>query len=96
MLDWEFTDLFLPGFDLALMHTVLVGTPYALRRIEHIVADQNLAVPFAINLAIVLTREIRIHRQLPEGPLRETRLALIDTLWSHARDRLHSLASERR
>ncbi|MGH3923115.1 MAG: phosphotransferase [Pseudonocardiaceae bacterium] len=96
LLDWEFTGLYLPGFDLALLHTLLTATPHTRNRINRIVTEQDLAVPFTINLAMVLTREIRTHRELPNGPLRDQRLPLVDTLWTHARDRLHTLAAVRR
>lgn len=93
LLDWEFTGLFLPGFDLALLHTLLAGTPHARDRIEHTVTARCIAVPFTINLAMVLTREIRTHRELPDGPLRDQRLALIENLWAHARERIQTLAA---
>jgi hypothetical protein len=92
LLDWEFTGLFLPGFDLALVHTLLAETPHARSRVEHVVNSRDIAVPFTINLAMILTREIRIHRELPDTPLRQARLHLIETLWARARQRLHALA----
>src|SRR5262249_15745028 len=55
LLDWEFTGMFLPGFDLAMLHTLLAQTPAARTRIEAAVADDGIAVPFAVNLAMVLT-----------------------------------------
>lgn len=93
LLDWEFSGLYLPGFDLALLKTLLTNVPYAQRRIEHIVTQGDIVVPFMINLAAVLTREIRTHRELPRGPLRDQRIPLIETLWSRCRERLRTLAS---
>jgi hypothetical protein len=95
LLDWEFTGLFLPGFDLALLHTLLASTPHAVKCIEHIVRARDIAIPFTINLAMVLTREIRTHRELPDCLLRDRRLPLIETLWTRARDRMHTLAEGR-
>ncbi|MGH3814768.1 MAG: hypothetical protein ACRDUV_20370 [Pseudonocardiaceae bacterium] len=45
MLDWEFTGLYLPGFDLALLHTLITVTPHARNRIDRIVTEWVLAVP---------------------------------------------------
>lgn len=92
LLDWEFTGLFLPGFDLAMLRTLLAQTPHARERIEEIVAAEHAEEPFVVNLACVLTRELRIHRELPDGPLRSARLALIEPAWAEARDRLHAIA----
>lgn len=90
LLDWEFAGLYLPGFDLALLHTLLARTPYALASIERIVHARGIEVPFVINLAMVLTREIRTHRELTDQPQRAERLELIDTLWERARSQLHT------
>lgn len=46
-------------------------------------------------IAAVLTRELRMHHVLPDGPLRGSRLPLIEAAWAHARDRLHQRASQR-
>lgn len=93
LLDWEFTGLFLPGFDLALLHTLLAETSHARDRTARTVSARGITVPFTINLAMVLTREIRTHRELPDGPLRDQRLALIEHLWAHARERIQTLAA---
>lgn len=92
LLDLEFTGLFLPGFDLALLHTLLARTPRARDRIEHIVGTRQIGVPFAINLAMVLTREIRTHRELPDGAPHKQHLSLIEAGWVNARARLYALA----
>ncbi|MFC7345092.1 phosphotransferase, partial [Saccharopolyspora griseoalba] len=41
LLDFEFTGLFLPGFDLAMLHTLLAATPGAQQRIEELVTEQG-------------------------------------------------------
>lgn len=88
LIDWEYAGWFLPGFDLAMLFTMLTNTPYALRRIEQAVARHRIEVPFAINLAVVLTRELRRHRELPAGRRRDQGLALLEPLWKRARSRL--------
>ncbi len=94
LLDWEFTGLFLPGFDLAMLHTLLgARTPAIRERIDDAVAADGSEVPFTINLAAVLTRELRIHHELPAGPLRDSRLPQIEAAWEQARDRLHRQAA---
>jgi len=35
-----------------------------------------------------------MHRELPDSPLRAARLALLETAWAQARDRLHAAASK--
>lgn len=92
-LDWEFTGLFLPGFDLAMLHALLAHTPAALRQIESTVATAGGQVPFVINQAMVLTRELRTHRELSPGALRDNRLQLIDRLWADTRHKLHQLTA---
>ncbi len=92
LVDWEFTGLFLPGFDLAMLHVLLAHTPHARARIDEMVAVDRTEEPFLVNLACVLTRELHLHRELPDGSLRSTRLALIEPAWAEARDRLHTAA----
>lgn len=96
LLDWEFTGLFLPGFDLAMLHTQLGAHTAALRdRVDELVASSGIEDEFVINLAAVLTRELRIHHELSEGLLRSTRLPLIEAAWDRARERLHDRAARR-
>jgi hypothetical protein len=90
LLDFEFTGLFLPGFDLAMLHTLLADTPSAQDRIGAIVRETGIEVPFLINQAVVLSRELRLHTELPEGEFREKRLALLRPEWDVLRARLHA------
>jgi Phosphotransferase enzyme family len=93
VLDWEFTGLFLPAFDLALLWVALAATPEARPRIEAAVGvDPDQLAGFWVNVAMVATRELRTHAELPPGPLRETRLAARAATWAHARDQLHAAA----
>lgn len=90
LLDWEFTGLFVPGFDLAMLHTQLgAHTPGLKERIDTAIAAAGNDAPFIVNLAAVLTRELRIHHELPPGPMREARLPVIESAWAAARERLH-------
>ncbi|MGY2126404.1 phosphotransferase family protein [Nocardia gipuzkoensis] len=93
LLDWEFTGLFLPGFDLAMLHAQLGAATAELRaRIDTAVTAAGIEVPFVVNLATVLTREMRIHRELPDEPVRETRLRVIDSAWQQTRECVHAIA----
>ncbi|MQA88133.1 MAG: phosphotransferase [Streptosporangiales bacterium] len=93
LLDWEFTGLFLPGFDLAMLHTLLAAVPGARDRIDALLPKNGHVEPFLVNLAMVLSRELRIHHELPnDSPLRRARLLLIEDAWADARDRIHSAA----
>ena len=97
LVDWEFTGTFLPGFDLAMLHTTLgAGTPAVRTRVDQAVADAGTEEPFVLNLALVLVRELRIHRELPDSPMRARRLTLLGAAWAGARDRLHAAAWKRR
>lgn len=90
LLDFEFTGLFLPGFDLAILHTLLATTPGAQDRIDTLVCDAGIQVPFVINRAMVLSRELRLHTELPESDLRTSRLALLRGQSAPLRQRLHA------
>jgi len=90
LLDFEFTGLFVPGFDLAMLHTVLAGTPGTQAGIEALVGEADIKVPFLLNLAMVLSRELRLHTELPESEFRARRLALLRPQWDAFREYLHS------
>jgi len=61
LVDFEFTGTTLPGFDLAVLHTLLVDVPGAPARIRSRVAPADEPA-FLLNRALVLTRELRMHR----------------------------------
>lgn len=89
LIDFEFAGLFLPGFDLALLHTLLARIPAAQDRIEALVTGTGIEVPFLVNQAMVLTRELRIHAdEPPTSPVRE-RLPLLRQQWRRFRTTLH-------
>ncbi|WP_028479771.1 phosphotransferase [Nocardia sp. CNY236] len=87
--DFEFTGLFLPGFDLAVTSILLAGNPAQVDTVAATVSAAGIEVPFLINQAMVLSREIRLHTELDDSPLRRRRLALLDAEWEIVRARLH-------
>jgi hypothetical protein len=96
LLDWEFTGLFLPGYDLAMLRVLLAGTPGAADFVEDLVRRAGHEDAYLVNLAVVLSRERRIHLVLPgDHPLRAARLPVIDDAWSRARERLRAAAGRR-
>jgi len=96
LLDWEFTGLFLPGFDLAMLGVLLTATPGAAGLIEDAARRAGHEDAYLVNLAVVLSRERRIHRTLPaDHPLRVARLPVIEDAWSRARERLRDAAGSR-
>jgi phosphotransferase family enzyme len=96
LFDWEFTGLFLPGFDLAMLSVLLAGTPGAADLLGDLACRAGLRDAYLVNLAVVLSRERRIHLTLPPGhPLREARLPRINAAWSRARERLWAAAGLR-
>ena len=96
LLDWEFTGLFLPGFDLAMLSVLLAGTPGAAALLEDVVHRAGFEEAYLVNLAVVLSRERRIHLTLAEDhPLRLARLPAIDAAWARARERLWAAAGQR-
>lgn len=92
LLDFEYTGLYLPGFDLAMLHALFTTNPAARTLIRRIVADTGIEAAFLVNLAIVLSRELRLHRELDDGPLRRERLALIEPQLAELCSELHALA----
>ncbi|ABW12917.1 aminoglycoside phosphotransferase [Parafrankia sp. EAN1pec] len=90
LLDFEFTGLFLPGFDLAMLHTLLADTPGAQDAVDALVGEAGIEVPFLINQAMVLSRELRLHTELDAGEFRDRRLALLRPQWDAFRARLHA------
>ncbi|PYC82174.1 phosphotransferase [Streptomyces tateyamensis] len=63
LLDWEQTGWYLPGYDLAVLWSVLSGDTAARRQISQLAqAGGTLARDsFLVNLVLVLMRELRIH-----------------------------------
>lgn len=83
LVDWEHAGLYLPGWDLAVLDTVAgTASPTLRAAIESTIAEHQIWDAYRVNLALVVAREIRIHRCLPiTDPLRADRLAALDTAW---------------
>lgn len=92
LLDWEFCGLYLPGWDLALLRTCLSRTADITRWIDDRASARQIQVPYAINLAMALTREIHIHQKLPATSDRDQLLDHLAGQWQQARTTLHQLA----
>ncbi|WP_433382149.1 hypothetical protein [Dactylosporangium sp. CA-152071] len=56
----------------------------------HEVRDRGLTVPFTVNLGLLLSRAIRMHRALEPGPVRHQRLATLDRHTAAWRERLRA------
>jgi hypothetical protein len=81
LIDWEFAGMYLPAYDLALLRVMLADVGDARRRIE----TAGDSPGFWINIAAVLIREIRLHRDKP------ARLAILEDDWHAAARRIRGL-----
>ncbi len=91
LVDWEFSGWYLPGYDLAVLYVLLGASTPALRdRIDELVAASAAEVPFCVNLARVLTRELRLHRELSPDSPDQARLPVIEAAWLKARRRIQA------
>jgi hypothetical protein len=90
LLDFEHCGRYLPGYDLALLYTIgAAGSPTLARAITDRVSGYRIEVGFAVNLALLVAREIRIHTPLPDTAQKTRRLAALARLRGHAADLLH-------
>lgn len=93
VLDWEFTGLFLPGLDAALLWIVLGHLPAARHEVEQLAGSSvSQHAGFWANVATLCVRELRTHGELPDGPLRAARLPYLRATWDTVRDRVRELA----
>jgi hypothetical protein len=94
LVDWEFAGRYLPGRDLAMLYaTVGCRTGYLADRVEELVAAAGITTEFAVNLALITVRELRIIGSLPDGPDRRAWLPLAHASWLAARERVRGLAA---
>ena len=93
LVDWEFGGQYLAGYDLATLY-VLFGdaAPPIRQRIEAAVASAGTGAEFAVNLACIVVRELRIHRELDRADPARSRLPALEAAWALARHRLHNPA----
>lgn len=63
LLDWEEAGWYLPGYDLAVLWSVLSGDTAARRQISQLAQSGGTLArdAFLVNLVLVLMREIRLH-----------------------------------
>jgi aminoglycoside phosphotransferase (APT) family kinase protein len=90
LVDWEFAGAYLPGYDLAMLWMLLDADPAGRRRIEALIAEggSNVQEAFLVNQAMVLTREIRKHHELPQAAWRDERVARLERDWAQLRMRI--------
>lgn len=94
LVDLEFCGSYIPGHDMALLDTVAGSASPTVRAAitATVVADHELTDGYTASLALVIAREIRIHRALPDTSRRVHRLALLAGEWRRARRLLHAAA----
>ncbi|WP_424887122.1 aminoglycoside phosphotransferase family protein [Streptomyces sp. XH2] len=87
LLDWEFAGYYLRHLDWALLWVLLHATPAARTLIEERVAAGGPAhqAAFSVNRAMLLTRELRSHQELPAAPWQQARLAALTRDWDALR-----------
>jgi hypothetical protein len=95
IVDWGFAGVFLPGFDLARIWTLLGAVFGARSEIDDTVRGRGQLAwhAFLVNLVVVLAQELRTHREQPSGPEGDARLAGLERDWRVVRDRLSIAAA---
>ncbi len=84
LIDWEHAGRYLPGYDLAVLWTILANAPRARRHIQRRILGQGprAQAAFEVNRALVLARELRIHSDIPSAPWRDERLTVLARDWA--------------
>lgn len=74
LVDWEHAGWYLPGYDLAVLWSVLAEDPVARRQISQLAQAAGPATrdAFLVNLMLVLTREIRTYETAVQRAMRAT------------------------
>jgi Phosphotransferase enzyme family len=88
LLDWKFSGAYAPLYDIAIFWVVCARYASLQSEIERTVQELPHAeqVSFATNALSVASREIKIHRELPDlHPTKTERLALLDSVLEKAR-----------
>ena len=65
---------------------------FGLARIDAAVASAGMGAEFCVNLACILVRELRIHRELDGADTARSRLPGLEAEWAQGRRRLHTSA----
>ena len=90
IIDFEHCGRYLPGYDLALLYTIgEAASPTLARAITDRVRAYRIEAGFAVNLALLVAREIRIHTPLPDTAQKTHRLAALARLRGHAANLIH-------
>ncbi|MDG4762508.1 phosphotransferase [Solwaraspora sp. WMMD406] len=87
IIDFEHCGRYLPGYDLALLYTIgAPASPTLAQAITDRIHGHDLTVGFAVNLALLVAREIRLHAPLPDNAQKTHRLTALARLRGHAAD----------
>lgn len=93
LIDWEFSGYLLPGYDAALLWTLYGEHPEARELIEeHVAAGAIDPECFLVNLAMTVTRELRLMNEFVAGPLTEEIRVRLRSDWSEISERLRKAA----
>jgi hypothetical protein len=91
LVDLEFVGTYVEGLDLALVDLLIGSRSPALRAtVTARVASDGLEVGYALNLLLLVAREIALHRHLPDPTVRTTRQNLL----ARELDRAQALVAE--
>lgn len=91
LIDWEFAGYLLPGYDAALLWTLYGEHPETRQLIEeHVAAGTIDPECFLVNLAMTVTRELRLMTEFVAGPLTKEIQARLHADWLELRWRLRS------
>jgi len=90
VIDFEYCGRYLPGYDLALLYTIgAAASPTLAGAITDRVRTHGVTAGFAVNLGLLVAREIRIHTPLPDSAQKAHRLAALSRLRGHAAELIH-------
>ncbi len=66
-IDWEFAGLYIKGYDLALLHTIMTIDNTSQKIIEDRIKSISIEREFWLNKAIIIARELKIHAELDDS-----------------------------
>ncbi|MEV4436238.1 aminoglycoside phosphotransferase family protein [Streptomyces sp. NPDC049585] len=94
LVDWEFAGFYLPHHDQALLWALLASTPGARRLIERRVARHGPrhVAAFTVSRALILARELRMHREALPAAWARRRLDAVERDWTQLRDQVRGMA----
>jgi hypothetical protein len=93
-IDWEFTGMYLPGYDLALLWLLLARTPSARERVQDEVGAETLAMSaFWLNLVLIIAREIWQYQEFSDDMLKRDQVPDLQSELKQALERMRRCAS---